>query len=103
MEGHYIPVNKGLPDAAAISLGAPHSLSSPFSNLLAEMTSVEEVLHGFLRLHTECASRGSSETPFQEVVPGKDAVLNREPEKKRNFRPDKRLPHFAPYGIMALA
>ena len=96
MEGHYIPVNKGLPDAAAISLGAPHRLSSPVPNLLAEMTSVEEVLHGFLLLHTEGASGGSSEASFQEIVPGKDAVLGRKPEEERNFRPDKRLPHLSP-------
>ena len=96
MEGHCIPISKGLPDAAAVSLGSSHRLSSPIPNMLDIMTSVEEVLHGFLRLQTECASGGSSEAPFQEVVQGKDAVLDRKPEEERNFRPDKRLPHFAP-------
>jgi hypothetical protein len=60
------------------------------------MTSVEEVFHGFLTLHTEGASRGSCEASFQEVVPGEDAVLGREPKKERNFGPDKRLPNLAP-------
>jgi hypothetical protein len=50
VEGDNIPINKGFPNAAAVSLGAPHGLCSPVPNLLTVMTSVEEVFHGFLTL-----------------------------------------------------
>ena len=103
MEGDNIPINKGFPNVVAFSLGAPHGLCSPIPNLLAVMTSVEEVFHGFLTLHAESTSRRSCKALFHKVVLGEDPILGREPKKERDFGPYKRLPNLAPDFISGLA